>query len=72
MKEFNTIPEAFEWFMENVFPTLSTEAKIKLKDVKYDYYKRDDKKVSEKRMVRAMNENGRLEVAFRYYKEGEE
>ena len=55
MPQFQTIEQAFEWFLENVFPILPTPDKRKLKNVKYDFYK-EGLKVSHKRMVRVMNE----------------
>ena len=37
-KEFESIQEAFQWFLENVYPSLKTEEKSKVKDAKYDFY----------------------------------
>ncbi len=65
MKEFKSTEEAFVWFLENVFPQLPTEDKIKLKDVKYCYYSKD-RKVSEKRMQRVLGEFGDFEVVYRF------
>ena len=61
MPEFQTIEQAFEWFLENVFPELPTEDKIKLKDAKYAFYK-EGMKVSINRMKRIMNEYGEFET----------
>jgi len=69
-KDFKSITEAFEWFMENVYPELPPEQKHKLKDVKYDHYKRDDKNVSDKRMKKVLNEhNYALEFIVRLHEE---
>jgi len=65
MKEFKSTEEAFVWFLENVFPKLSTKDKIKLKDVKYCYYS-EDRKVSEKRMKRVLSEFGDFEIVYRF------
>ena len=35
MQEFNSIKEAFAWFIENIFPKLPSPDKRKLKDTKY-------------------------------------
>ncbi len=65
MKEFEAIEEAFRWFLENKFPELPTEDKIKLRDAKYCFYK-EGKKVSEKRMKRIMSEYGNFKTIFRF------
>ena len=57
MPQFQTIEQAFEWFLENVFPELPTEDKRKLKDAKYSFYK-DGLKVSTIRMKRILSEYG--------------
>jgi hypothetical protein len=69
-KDFKNIAEAFEWFMNNVYPGLSTEHKLKLKDVKYDYYHPSNRNVSEKRMRRVLNEHGKVEDIVRYHVRG--
>lgn len=63
MPQFQTIEQAFEWFLENVFPELPTPDKRKLKNVKYDYYK-EGLKVSHKRMVRVMNEYAKFNTVY--------
>ena len=56
MPQFNTLPEAFEWFWENVYPHLPSEQKTgALRNAKYAYYKTEEK-VSEKRMQRILEE----------------
>ena len=57
MPQFQTIEQAFEWFLENTFPELPTEDKRKLKDAKYSFYK-EGLKVSTIRMKRILNEYG--------------
>ena len=63
MPQFQTIEQAFEWFLENVFPELPTEAKIKLRNAKYEYYK-EGINVSHKRMMRVMNEYADFEIFY--------
>jgi len=66
MPQFDTIEEAFEWFLENVFPKLSGDEKKKLKDAKYDFLARRDK-MSQRRMLRVLNEYGELKTHFTYH-----
>jgi len=70
MKEFESVEGAFRWFLENVFPKLPTEDKIKLRDVKYCYYS-EDRRVSEKRMKRVLNEYGSFKVVYKFEWEDE-
>ena len=57
MPEFNTLPEAFEWFLENVYPDLPTEQKTStLRSAKSSYYK-EGENVSEKRMQRILHKH---------------
>ena len=65
MPQFQTIEQAFEWFLENVFPTLPTEEKIKLRTAKYSFYK-EGLNVSKKRMARIMNEYGEFVNLYEY------
>ena len=65
MPQFQTVEQAFEWFLENVFPTLSTEEKLKLKDAKYGFYK-EGIRISHKRMVRIMNDYGKFGTLYTY------
>ena len=56
MPEFNTLTEAFEWFLENIYPDLPPEKKTsRLRNAKYAYYK-EGEKVSEKRMRSILND----------------
>ena len=64
MPEFNTLPEAFEWFLENIYPDLPPEKKYKLRSAKYAYYK-EGEKVSEKRMRRILGEYSNFSAVFR-------
>ena len=62
MPEFKTLPEAFEWFLENIYPNLPTEQKTSsLRRVKHAYYKQDEK-VSEKRMRRVLEEYSNYQI----------
>lgn len=56
MHEFTSIEETFQWFMENTYPKLPTEQKIKLKDVKYAYS--NGRSLSLKRKQRVLEEHG--------------
>lgn len=57
-QDFKSMTEAFEWFMESVYPSLPPEQKRKLKDVRYDHYKRPENGVSKKRMQKVLNDHG--------------
>ena len=63
MPQFQTIEQAFEWFLENVYPGLSSEDKHILRNAKYAFYK-EDLKVSTKRMMRVMNEYADFEIFY--------
>lgn len=65
MPEFDTLPEALDWFFENVYPHLPTEEKRKLKDVKYTFYKRDVN-VSANRIRRVLNTYGTYQNVHRF------
>lgn len=64
MPEFPTLTQAFEWFLENIYPKLPPEEKYKLKDARYDFYK-EGKKVSVNRMTRVLSEYSDFENVFR-------
>ncbi len=56
MPEFNTLTEAFEWFLENIYPDLPPEKKTSaLRSTKSVYYRGG--KISEKRMRRVLEEH---------------
>ena len=40
MKKFDTLEDAFQHFLDNVYPKLPPERKIKYKDARYDFLKR--------------------------------
>mgnify|MGYP001029930422 CR=1 FL=1 len=65
MPQFQTVDEAFGWFLVNVFPTLSTEEKRKLRTAKYNFYK-EGLGVSKARMKRVLNEYGELMTLYEY------
>ncbi len=67
MPQFDTIEEAFEWFLENTLPKLTTEQKQKLKDAKHDY-NTGRNKVSHKRMTRIMKEYGSFKT-YHFYED---
>ena len=64
MEEFKTLNEAYQWFLENVYPGLPSETKYELRDAKYAFYK-EGKKVSEKRMQRILADYCNFDVVFR-------
>lgn len=41
MKKFDTLEEAFHHFLQNVYPKLPPPVKIKYKDARYDFLKRN-------------------------------
>ncbi|HAS46482.1 MAG TPA: hypothetical protein DCS93_38730 [Microscillaceae bacterium] len=62
MPQFQTIEQAFEWFLESVYPNLPTEKKTStLRGIKHAYYS-EGEKVSEKRMKRVLAEYCNYEV----------
>ena len=65
MPQFQTVEQAFEWFLEKVYPNLSSEDKHTLRNAKYEYYK-EGIRVSHKRMIRIMNEYGDFETLYAY------
>lgn len=64
MPEFSSLTQAFEWFLENIYPNLSPEQKNQLKDARYDFYK-EGRKVSVNRMKRVLDEYSNFENVFR-------
>ncbi len=64
MPQFQTLEQAFEWFLENTYPKLSPEDKYALRNVRYSYYK-EGMKVSTKRMNRVLNEYSSFEVIYK-------
>ncbi|HAS39302.1 MAG TPA: hypothetical protein DCS93_02430 [Microscillaceae bacterium] len=63
MPQFQTIEQAFEWFLENVYPNLSSEDKHILRNAKYAFYK-EDLKISTKRMNRILREYSTFKVMY--------
>ena len=68
MPQFQSIEQAFEWFLENTYPHLSTEKKQELRNARYSFYK-EGKKVSHKRMTRILNEYGKFQVLYEFESE---
>ncbi len=63
--QFDTIEEAFGWFLENVYPELSSDEKKKLKDAKYNFLAKG-RSMSQKKMLSILNEYGELKNHFTY------
>ena len=63
MHQFHTIEEAFEYFLEHIYPNLSPQEKNKVKNTKYEYYK-EGVNVSHKRMMRVMSEYADFQVFY--------
>jgi len=55
MPEFQTITQAFEWFLENIYPDLPTEQKMPLRGDKYAFYS-ETRNISTKKMKRILEE----------------
>lgn len=60
MPEFQTITQAFEWFLENIYPDLPTERKTPLREAKHTFYNKD-RNMSTKRMKRILDEHSDYE-----------
>lgn len=56
MPQFDSLPEAFEWFLENIYPDIPTEQKAPLRTIKYSFYSKN-RRVSEKLMRRVLDEH---------------
>ena len=63
MHQFHTIEEAFEYFLEHIYPDLSSDAKHKLRTTKYEFYK-EGLNISHKRMIRVMNEHAEFQIFY--------
>lgn len=62
MKEFDTIEELFSWFIENVYDTLPSEQKMKIKDAKYEFQKRGN--ISKKKMQSILDKYGEVKIVY--------
>ncbi len=56
MPQFQTIEQAFEWFLENVYPGLPTEQKTPALRVTKSIYYKGVERISEKKMKRILDE----------------
>ena len=63
MPQFQTLEQAFEWFLEHVYPNLPSEDKHILRNAKYYYYK-EGEKVSTKRMNTILNEYSKFKIIY--------
>ncbi|HAS43381.1 MAG TPA: hypothetical protein DCS93_23070 [Microscillaceae bacterium] len=64
MPEFQTITQAFEWFLENIYPDLPTERKALIRDAKYAFYS-ETRNISTKKMKRILEEYTNYENVHR-------
>lgn len=62
MNEFSTIEELFSWFIENVYPDLPGEQKMKIKDAKYEFQKRGN--ISKKKMQSILDKYGEVKIVY--------
>lgn len=61
MKKFNTIKEAFDWWIKNIYPTLTPDRKKgKLTDAWRDYTHKGS--ISETRMKEVLINHGNFEI----------
>ena len=66
-KEFDTVEKAFQWFLENIYPSLSTEEKKQIKDAKHDLKR--GKTVSEGKMKEILtSQDFKIQVKVLYEK----
>ena len=70
MPQFDSLPEAFEWFLENIYPDIPTEQKAPLRTIKYAFYNKN-RRVSEKRMRRVLDEYSAYQVKHEIEKKNE-
>ena len=61
--EFNSVKQAFDWFIKHTYPHLSRKQKLKLKRVKKAHKK--GQQLSIKRMKKVLKTYGELEVVYR-------
>ncbi|EAY24750.1 hypothetical protein [Microscilla marina] len=67
MKEFDNIEQIFGWFIENVYPTLTSEEKRKMKDAKYEFQKRGN--ISKKKMQAILDQYGEIKMIYHIKKQ---
>lgn len=63
MPQFLNLTQAFEWFLENVYPELPAEDKYALRNAKYYFYK-EGGKVSSKRMNTILDKYSKFKVIY--------
>lgn len=62
--EFNSVKQAFDWFIKHTYPNLSNKQKNKLKRIKKAHKK--GQQLSIKRMKKVLKTYGELDVVYRF------
>jgi hypothetical protein len=64
MPEFQDFKSAFQWWLENVYPDLPSEEKVKLRFTKSDFVK--GKTVSSDLIHQILEKYGEIELLIKY------
>lgn len=62
MKKFDTLEDAFQHFLDNVYPKLPSDQKLKCKDARYDFLKRGS--ISHNKMEKVLEVYGKATIKF--------
>lgn len=65
MQYFDSMEEAFEWFLTHTYPKLTPDQKDELKDARYDFTTGRNK-VSHKRMLKFMTKYGQVKTHYSF------
>jgi len=68
MQYFDSLEEAFQWFLDNTYPKLKTEQKNEMKDARHDFTT-GRSKVSHKRMLKFMTKYGKVNTHYSFEEE---
>jgi len=68
MQYFDSLEEAFQWFLDNTYPKLTPEQKNEIKDVRYDFTS-GRSKVSHKRILKFMAKYGQVNTHYSFEEE---
>jgi hypothetical protein len=64
MPEFTNLKDAFQWWIENVYPDLPSEDKLKLRLTKADFIR--GKTISDNLIQKILGKYGDLELIVKY------